>query len=231
MIDRPSGKPLPGKSFDGEQSAQIADSLQEVRNELAALIAVLSQFEPVTILTADGRVVVAFAQEVGTSTVSQLGFRVLGAGTAGVPKITVEPSVITGLNESYLTPLMGGSELFADPVPELSASANSWAFLRIEIEPVAEGEEAPYFMSDDVFTVESTAVVVASDASEAVAASVDPDTGDVTNGIYLFPLARLDAAGAPSYQVIYGPIAASWCQGIVKIAPPVIVHAGPVESV
>lgn len=66
MIDRPSGKPLPGKSFNGEQSAQVADSLQEVRNELAALIAVLSQFEPVTILTADGRVVIAFAQESGT---------------------------------------------------------------------------------------------------------------------------------------------------------------------
>lgn len=66
MIDRPSGKPLPGKSFDGQQSEQIADSLQEVRNELAALIAVLSQFEPVTILTADGRVVIAFAQEAGT---------------------------------------------------------------------------------------------------------------------------------------------------------------------
>lgn len=155
-----------------------------------------------------------------------LGFTVTSTGTA----VAVTPSVITGLNTSFITPTMGGSELYADPAPSATPAADQWVFVRIEIEPVAEGS-GPYTMSETSFTFESATIVLADDDSGAQQPAVDVDDGTLTNGIYLFPLAKLDADSKVLWQSLYGPFAAAWCPAGLKISAPVILHTGAVQTV
>ena len=158
-----------------------------------------------------------------------LGFAVRDSDGTG--NLTVYPSVITGLNASYLTPTLGGDELYDDPVPVLSGSADNWVFIKLEIEPEAVGNATPYTMSEANFTIVSNTIVQDTDASDAQPAEVDVTSGNTTNGIFMFPLAKLDANGTVAYQTMYGPFSASWCGGLVRVAPPVILHNGPIQDV
>lgn len=211
----------------------LRNSLTEARQNERDLADLIRQFDRERMVDAEGFIWEFLGRKMGQQAVvsNSLGFVVQAAGTEGSPTVTVYPSAITGLNASYLTPTLGGVELYAETPPELAVTANYWIYLRIEIEPVAVGGSAPYSISEDDFTVISTKIIQAEDDSSSESAAVDPDTGDVTNGVYLFPLAKIGADRLPAYQIIYGPIAASWCSGRVRIAPPVILHTGTVQSV
>lgn len=211
----------------------MRNSLAEARQNERALADLIRQFDRKRLVDANGTEWEFLGRRIGNQDEdgTLLGFTVIDGGTPSAPTFSVQPSVITGLNASYVTPTLGGSELYTDPAPSASSTANHWVFLRIEIEPVALGDEAPYGIADDDFTLVSRTIVTAADDAEAQAAEIDPDTGEATNGVYLFPLAKFNAEARKAFQVIYGPVAASWCQGLVKVAPPVVIHRGTVESV
>ena len=156
-------------------------------------------------------------------------------------KIQVTPSVVNGLDQSYVPVDGNGDRLDLDPPPlfDVAASSTVTFYLRIEIEPHAVQlfniTPPAYVISNSSFTVVNSQVLVTT-TEENQWAEIDPTSGAVNqNHVVTWPLGEVtaDDEGKLTIDTVpqfnYGPITAQWADGRLAPVPPA--YYGRVDAV
>lgn len=190
-----------------------------------------------TITDANGDVWNVIARRAGKGEFLRVGFQVYeNADDPGDNKVSVWPSIISGLGSAAEIPKMNRISLDADTPPKMTLEPGHWIAIYVEAEPAAEettvdedvtvwrvvdgsGEiKLPY----EIRTYSSSTAM--NDAS--VPATVDNGTGATTAGKFVIPLAKRNQSTGLLDQLGHiGPIGVRLC------ANGVLLTYGPARAI
>lgn len=158
-----------------------------------------------------------------------LGFDVSHTGDG---EFSVLPSLVFGVEANTGTvPNIGGTLITNSPAPTVTATGGDLIYLKISLEPVAEGTSPGYFISPDSFstpagyaTLADTVEIVSS--GTAVAGTVNASDATTTTMVALLPLASVASSGDSFTvtQLMNGPVAVHYCSGQLDLRPPIYIQ-------
>jgi hypothetical protein len=216
--------PIEGEDWATPSDRNSHDSVNEIRAYVAELTDMLRGMGRIEVQGADGRTTLVIGQWTGVRALTS-GFLVEAVGNN---RVSVSPSVVSGMGAWATVPKIGEVALTDDPRPRLNVSGKNWVALRMEVIPFGDlyfddGDTQLYRVAEGAGTLKGDIEVVAyvdedEMESDSRPASVNMTTGEPDNtGIYVIPLA-FKSEGEWSQIGYSGPLGVRMCANGAFIA-------------